>query len=673
MTKTFVPAALVAAACALGVPRASAADAKSSFGPTDVDKTVDPCQNFYQYACGTWLAKNPIPSDEARWGRFNELQQRNEEVLRGILEKASVADPKRDAIDQKIGDYYASCMDEPKANSLGTSPLKADFGAVATLKTKAELPALVARLRSHGVGVFASFESVPDFKDPKNVIADVDQGGLGLADRDMYLKDDAHSQEMRKKYLAHVQKMLVLLGDKEARGAAEAKVIMDLETALAKASMDRVARREPANLYHKMTTKELASLSPAFSWEAFFKESGAPAFPSLNVIVPDFVKGMNAVIERTDVASLKTYLRWHVLSANAPLLSKPFVDQNFDFYGKTMTGAAEIQPRWKRCVQAVDGDLGDALGERYVALTFGAEGKARTVKMVNALEKALARDIADLPWMTPATKAQADVKLRAITNKVGYPEHWRDYTTLTIDRTDLVGNSIRANAYEFRRELAKIGTPLDRTEWDMSPPTVNADYNPTHNDINFPAGILQPPFYDNAMDDAVNFGGIGAVIGHELTHGFDDSGRKFAADGGLSDWWTDADAKEFEKRAQCIVDEYAGFSVVDDLKLNGKLTLGENTADNGGLRIALMALLDTEPNGPSRDGFTPAQRFFLGWGQVWCESQHDELARLRVQVDPHSPSRDRVNGALSNMPEFQKAFGCKAGSPMVRENMCRVW
>jgi len=510
------------------------------------------------------------------------------------------------------------------------------------------------------------------------VIAGTDQGGLGLPDRDYYLKDDAKSVELRAKYLAHVQKMLELSGETATAAAADARAVVDLETALARASLERVKRRDPANIYHKMKVAELQALTPVFDWTAYLAAAAGPAVIELNVTVPDFFKAFNAQLDSTPLDAWKAYLRWHLLHENANLLPAAFVNENFAFYGQALTGAKELRPRWKRCVALVDSEMGEALGRRYVEATFGAEGKARTSKMVAALEAALERDLKTLPWMTDATKTQALGKLHAIANKIGYPDRWRDYSSLRIARGDALGNELRAEEFEVRRDLAKIGKTLDRSEWSMSPPTVNAYYSSLQNNINFPAGILQPPFYDNAMDDAVNFGGIGAVIGHELTHGFDDQGRKFAANGDLSDWWTAEDAKEFEKRAGCIADEYAAFTVAGDVHLNGKLTLGENTADNGGVRIAHMALVQTlaEAEKPAPgviDGFTPEQRFFLGFGQVWCQNETEESARLRANVDPHSPGRYRVNGVVANMPEFQQAFGCKAGDAMVRENACRVW
>jgi predicted metalloendopeptidase len=519
------------------------------------------------------------------------------------------------------------------------------------------------------------FSSDQDFKDATQVIAEADQGGLGLPERDYYFRDDAKSAELRKAYVAHVQKMFELVGEAPAQAASHANTVMQIETALAKASMDVVMRREPANVYHKMSVEDLTKLAPAFAWNRYLKAIDVPPVQSLNVTVPDFFKGMQGLIEAEPLESWKTYLRWHVMHSAAHMLPQSFVDENFAFYGKTLTGAKELRPRWKRCVQYTDGDLGEALGQSYVDLTFGTEGKEGTLKMVQALEIALRQDIEQLPWMTDATKKQALIKLEKIANKIGYPDKWRDYSKLEIVRGDALGNSTRANIFEFNRQLAKIGKPVDRQEWDMTPPTVNAYYNPQLNDINFPAGILQPPFFDKRLDDALNFGGIGAVIGHELTHGFDDQGRQFDPAGNLRDWWTPQDAKSFEQRADCFVKEYDGFTAIDDVHLNGKLTLGENTADNGGVRIALMALENELRGNPAKpmDGFTPAQRLFLGYGQIWCENDTDEIVRLQAQTDPHSISRYRVNGVLTNMPEFQKAFGCKTGQPMVSQNACRVW
>ncbi len=651
------------------------ADAGKSFDLSAIDNNASPCVDFYQYACGNWMKNNPIPADESVWGRFSELQERNRVILRQILEAASAADPKRDAATQKIGDFYHACMDEAAINRKGAAPIKPDLDRIAALPDKQALAGEVARLQMNGADVLFDFSSGPDFRNSKMEIAQADQGGLGLPDRDYYLKQDAKSVALRKQYVAHVQKMFELLGETPQRAAADASTVMDIETALAKGSLDRVARRDPEKVYHKMSPQALAALAPSFAWPKYFEGVHAPPFQDVNVAVPEFFKQMQTALQQTGLDQWKTYLKWHLVHSSAPMLSDAFVKANFDFYGRTLTGAKELKPRWKRCVAFTDNDLGEALGQKYVDRTFGVEGKQRTLKMVQAIEKAMGQDINRLTWMTPATKQKALAKLQAVTNKIGYPEKWRDYSSVQIVRDDALGNDRRATEFEFRRQISKIGKPVDRAEWEMTPPTVNAYYDPTQNNINFPAGILQPPFYDNQIDDAVNYGAIGAVIGHELTHGFDDEGRQFDAQGNLRDWWTPQDAKAFNERAACFVEQYSNFTAVDDIKLNGKLTLGENTADNGGLRIALMALANTIAGKqvPKIDGFTPEQRLFLGWGQIWCQNMTDEARRLRALTDPHSPGRYRVNGVVQNMPEFQKAFACRAGQPMVRQPACRVW
>jgi putative endopeptidase len=642
-----------------------------------MDRSADPCTDFYQFACGSWVKANPVPPDQSSWGRFNELAERNRETLKEILEKAAGGGAGRTPDEQKIGDFYGSCMDEAAVNKLGVGAIRPELDRVAALSSKDGLPDLIAGLHDVGVGgVLFNFGSDQDFKDPKSVIASFDQGGLGLPERDYYFKDDPKSVKLREEYVAHVQRMLQLLGEAPAAAAADAKAVMEIETALAKVSLGKVARRDPKNLDHKMTVKELESLDPSFAWERYIEGRQAPPVESLNVAVPDFVKGMEEEIKSVGLDRWKAYLRWHVVNDAAPLLSAPFVDEDFAFYERTLKGAREQKARWKRCAQLTDDLLGEALGRKYVEETFGAEGKARMTRMVTALEKALGEDIEELPWMTEATRTRALGKLEAIANKIGYPDKWRDYSSVEIARDDLMGNVRRAAAFEQKRQLDKIGKPLDRGEWFMTPPTVNAYYNPQMNDINFPAGVLQPPFFDRQMDDAVNFGAIGSGIGHEMTHGFDDQGRQFAADGSLSDWWTEADAKEFDKRAACIADQYGGYTAVDDVKLNGKLTLGENIADSGGARIAYMALMQTLSDAAKAeeiDGLTPQQRFFVGWGQIWCSNITPERARLLAQVDPHSPGRYRANGVVSNMPEFREAFACKADAPMVRHDACRVW
>jgi putative endopeptidase len=640
-----------------------------------MDMTANPCIDFYQYACGTWTANNPIPADQSSWGTFNVLADRNLAVLRGILDKASVNDPKRSAVEQKIGDYYASCMDEPAINKLGIKPLEPELKRIDAINSKAAILDALVQLHLDGVGVFFNFSSEPDAKNSTQVIAGADQGGLGLPDRDYYLKDDPKSVKLRQQYVAHVQKMLELAGESAPKSAADAQVVMRIETDLAKGSLDLVSRRDPNQVYHKMSVKELAVLSPSLDWPKYFAAMGAPSFTDLDVSVPEFFKTLNTVLTQTSLADLKTYLRWHLLHSEAHFLAKDFVDENFHFFGQTLTGAMELQPRWKRCVRATDGDLGFALGQKYVEQAFPPEAKARVLSMVQEIETMMGEDLRSLDWMTPATKEQALIKLRGVANKIGYPDKWRDYSTVQIVRGQAVGNDERATEFEVHRELDKIGHPVDRGEWLMTPPTVNAYYNPQENNINFPAGILQPPFFDNRMDAAVNYGAIGSVMGHELTHGFDDEGRQFDAEGNLRNWWTPEDAAEFEKRAECFVKEYSAFTPVDDVHLNGKLTLGENTADNGGVHLSFLAMLKSRDGNTQAkiDGFTPQQRFFLGYSQVWCQNVRPETARLWAQTDGHSPGRDRVNGVLGNMPEFREAFACHAGQPMVHAPACRVW
>src|SRR5260370_621269 len=566
-------------------------------------------------------------------------------------------------------------MDTSGIEKRGIAPIKLDLDAIAALKTKQELPGEIVALHRKNVDALFSFSSAQDAKNSEQMIGALDQGGLGLPDRDYYLKDDEKSVELRKQYLAHVQKMLQLVGDSPAKAAAGARATLKIETELSKGAQDRVSRRDPNAVYHKMTEHELFSLCPFFEWPKYFTGVGAPPLESLNIVAPNFFRQVETTLVKASLDDLKTYLRWHLVHSVAPMLPAAFVDENFDFYGKTLTGAKEHRPRWKRCVDYTDGDLGEALGQKYVELTFGAEGKQRTLQMIHEIEKAMKDDLTTLSWMTPATKKQALVKLEGIANKIGYPDKWRDYSSVVIARDDALGNDRRATQFEGGRQLHKIGKPVDHNEWGMTPPTVNAYYNPQMNDINFPAGILQPPFYSNKAAHAVNYGAIGAVEAHELTHGFDTEGRQFDAHGNLRDWWTPEDAKAFEERAECFVKEYSSFIAVDDLHLNGKLTLGEKTADNGGLRLAFMALMDSlkgkQP--PKIDGFTAEQRLFLGWSQIWCEARRPEMDRMLVTVDPHSPGKFRANGVVSNMPEFQKAFGCKAGQPMVRAPQCRVW
>jgi putative endopeptidase len=656
----------------------STAKPAPGFSIDNIDKTLAPCVDFYQYACGNWLKKAEIPADQSAWVSFVELDERNLVTLQEILEKASANDPNRSPIDQKIGDFYSSCMDEKAVEAKGLGSLKVELDRISVVNDKPTLIDTVARVHLMGPSPLFNFYSNSDLHNADQVIAYIDQGGLSLPDRDYYIKDDARMTDMRKHLVEEVTQMFTLAGQSPTQAAESAQTVLRIETALAKDSMDRTLRRDPKTRDHKMTKDAAVALAPNFYLNRYFAATGTPSFSELNVSNPEFFKQVNGVLESESLDNLKIYVSWHLLRGGAPWLSQPFVEANFKMR-QALTGQKEIQARWKRCVELTDNSLGEALGQKYVDVTFGAEGKQRMLKMVDALEQSLDEDIQGLPWMTEETKKQAKLKLLAIRNKIGYPDAWRDYSSLTVERGDLLGNYLRANEFESKREIAKIGKPLDRKEWGMTPPTVNAYYSGSFNEIVFPAGILQPPFFDKKMDDAVNFGGIGLVIGHELTHGFDDQGRKFDPQGNLRDWWTPEDGKEFEKRVSCVADEYSNFVAVDDLKLNGRLTLGENTADNGGARIALKALEHmiaedkTGKEGQKIDGYTPEQRFFLGFARVWCEKRRPEYARTQVTTNPHSPGKWRVNGVVQNMPEFQQAWGCKAGQPMVSANACHVW
>ncbi|HXJ89361.1 MAG TPA: M13 family metallopeptidase [Candidatus Binatia bacterium] len=669
--------------CALSFSQSSTpAKMGPGFNIDTIDKSVDPCVDFYEYACGSWLKAAEIPPDQAQWVSFVELHERNMDVMRGILEKAAAGGTARNAVDQKIGDMYGSCMDEGTVNRKGIATLKPELDRIDQVKEKQALIDEIAHVHLIGPNPLFNFYSASDLHNADQVIAYIDQGGLTAPDRDYYLKDDEKTKVVRQRLVDYITEVFNQAskdaGASGVDGAQHADTVLRIETALAKAEMDRTSRRDPKNRDHKMSRNEAVSLAPNFYLDRYFHDVNAPSFTQLNVGNPEFFKQINAVLDSESLDALKTYVKWHLLNASASWLSQPYVDANFKWQ-QTLTGQKEIQARWKRCVNLVDRELGEALGQRYVEVAFPPESKARMLKMVDELEKSLAEDIQNLSWMSEETKKQAQVKLKAIRNKIGYPDAWRDYSSVQIRSGDLLGDVQRANEFEAKRQIAKIDKPLDRKEWGMTPPTVNAYYSPAFNEIVFPAGILQPPFFDPKLDDSVNFGGIGLVIGHELTHGFDDQGRKFDPQGNLHDWWTKQDGEEFEKRASCIANEYSNFVSVDDLKLNGKLTLGENTADNGGARISLMALehllADDKSGREGRkiDGYTPQQRFFLGFGRVWCQKRRPEDARVRVLTDPHSPGKYRVNGVVQNMPEFQNAWGCKTGQPMVSENACHVW
>ena len=663
----------LALVCFLVSANAQQAKHQPSLDVTSMDRSIDPCVDFFAYSCGGWIKNNPIPPDQSSWDTYSKMQDENTARLRGILEASSAPDPKRNAVTQKIGDYYATCTDETAIEAKGGEPLKPMLDRIARISSKPEIADVASSMSTDNV--FFRFDSIQDFRDASQVVANADQGGLGLPDRDYYTKDDAKSEDLRQKYLAHVQKMFELLGDAPDVAATEAQTILRIETALAKASMTRVERRDPKALDHKMSSGDLKKITPDFQWQVYFTKVGLPSLGSLNVTAPAFFKTLNEELDKESLPDWKVYLRWHLVHASAPYLASAFLNENFAFYGKTLRGQEQLKPVWKRCSEYVDDYLGEALGQAYVEKYFSPRAKQDAMKIVKEIQSAMEQDINGLPWMSTATKQQALAKLHGMANKIGYPDKWRDYSKLEIVRGDNLGNFERARQFEFNRQIAKIGKPVDRGEWDMSPPTVNADYNPQMNDINFPAGVLQPPAFDPDSDAAPNYGDTGGTVGHELTHGFDDEGRQFDAKGNLRDWWTPEDAKEFQQRADCISTQYSGYTIIDDIKINGKLTLGEDVADLGGLMLAYMAWKqDTKDQKlDPLDGLTPDQRFFVGYGQSWCGQSRDETKRLRATVDPHSPEKYRTNGVVSNMPQFQEAFHCKAGAPMVNQNRCRVW
>jgi endothelin-converting enzyme/putative endopeptidase len=642
-----------------------------------MDRSAQPCENFYQYACGTWIKDNPIPADQPRWDVYGKLTYDNQLFLWGLLLQAGKTDAKRTPSEQKIGDLFHACMDESAVEKAGTEPIRATLNRVAALKSIKELPAFLAQqhLTLYASSMFFDLGSSQDYADSSSEIAYADAGGLGLPDRDYYTKTDAKSGETRQKYVAHVAQMLQLLGDSPESAAAEAKAVMRIETALAQASLTRVERRDPYKLFHKMTLAEFQALTPSFPWKPYLAALKAPAIAQVNVAQPAFYKEFENQLKTSSLNDLKAYMRWHVVHAKARFLSSGYVQADFDFFSKYLRGTTAMQPRWKRCVQLVDHTLGEAMGQVFVEKTFTPETKARTVAMTKEIETAMREEIEALPWMSPATKEQALLKLRGISNKIGYPDKWRDYSSVVIRPDDYLGDVDRAVAFESHRDLNKIGKPVDHSEWQMSPPTVNAYYDSQMNDINFPAGVLQPPLFDPKMDDAPNYGNTGATIGHELTHGFDDEGRQFDAKGNLHDWWTPTDAAEFQKRADCVSDEYSQFTVVDDIRINGKLTMGEDVADLGGTLLAYIAWKAANKGKTLQpvDGLTPDQRFFVGMAQWACGSERPENLRMGAITDPHSPLEYRVNGVVSNMPEFQSAFSCKAGQPMARERSCKIW
>jgi endothelin-converting enzyme/putative endopeptidase len=648
-----------------------------SLEPAFMDRKADPCVDFFKYSCGNWLKMNPIPPDQSSWTVYAKMADENQRFLWGILEQLAKPAPGRTANEQKIGDYFGACMNEGAVEKLGAAPLRPVLDEIGRIRTLDDLPAVLAQLHlgpGNSSPLFG-FGSNPDFADSERMIAFASAGGLGLPDRDYYFKTDAKSQEIRARYVEHVAAILGLLGDSPAAARSGAATVMAIETALAKASLTRVELRNPHNLFHKAARAQFLAMTPSFQWPAYWKALGVPEPGVVNVTEPAFFAAVEHELKTRPLAEWKIYLRWHVAHGHAPYLSEAFARANFDFYNAYLRGAKEMQPRWKRCVRMVDRDLGEALGQVFVARTFNGDVKAQALEMTREIEKAMEDDLRTLPWMGDSTRRSALEKLHAIVNKVGYPDKWRDYSALTIAPGDFAGNVERSAQFESHRQLNKMGKPVDRSEWFMTPPTVNAYYNPQTNDINFPAGVLQPPLFDLKMDAAPNFGNTGGTIGHELTHGFDDEGRQFDAKGNLKDWWTKKDGDEFVKRAACISEQYSQYTVVDDIKINGKLTLGEDVADLGGLILAYNAWKNATKgqNLTPIGGFTPDQRFFIGFAQWACGDERPESKRASQITNPHSPVEYRINGVVSNMPEFATAFSCKAGQPMVRANACRVW
>jgi putative endopeptidase len=693
------PLALVAqnANPSLSVATSAGDEAKSApklshFDPNLVDKSLNACDDFYKYACNKWMAANPIPPDQVKWSTGSGLELWNDTVLRETMEANSRNDATRNAVQQKIGDYWAACMDESGIEAAGLKSLRPELERIAGLKSKQEITLEIAHLHHLFPGAwegsdnqtdapFFGFSGGQDFDDASKVVAQIDQGGLSLPNRDYYINSDEKSVETLKKYRAHVQKMFVLAGETEAQAGEDAGAVVELETDLAKAQMDNIKRRDPKNINNKMTLAQVRELTPSIDWNVYLKAVNAPVSDHYIVTAPDFFRAEEKLLAERSLEQWKTYMRWQVIHNAAPYLNKAVVDEDFAFFSHTLSGQEQQLPRWRRCVNSADRDLGEALGQAYVDRAFPPESKARTIEMVHAIERALQDDIEQVTWMTPVTKEQALVKLKGIEDKIGYPSHWRDYSSVKITRDNYLGNVEQASSFEFERWVAKIGKPVDRGEWTMTPPTINAYYDPQLNTINFPAGILQSPYFEKSMDDSVNYGAIGMVIGHELTHGFDDQGRKFDVHGNLRDWWTAEDARQYDERGKCISDEYtqevpeAGAGV----KQNGLLTQGEDTADNGGIHLSLNALeAELKKQGKSLDdkgpdGWTYRQRFFLSYAYSWCSNIRPEVARLDVATNPHSLAIFRIDNVVSNMSEFAEAFGCRAGQKMVRANACRVW
>ncbi|MGH9501035.1 MAG: M13 family metallopeptidase [Terriglobales bacterium] len=685
-----VPLLVSCALLAFAAGPPDAMPALEHFSPDQVDRTLDPCSDFFQYSCSKWIKANPIPADQAAAGTSTKLFVWNTAAVRSTLEEAANAS-NRTPVEQQAGDYYAACMDEATLNKRGIEPLKPELDRIAGLQDKSQLPEVIASIHqvirpadlnfieAQYQGVLFGLYAQPDFDNARIMLAAIDQSGMGLPGREFYLKDDAKSKEIREEYLKHIAKLLELSGEPETEAAADATTALSMETSLAKAAMEIVARRDPKNQNNKMSLAQVQALTPSFNWSHYFAAMHAPSSPQYLVLAPDFFRGMERLIESESVEHWRAYLRFSTLTFSASFLGQPFVDENFDFYGRRLSGSKQLQPRWRRCSQNADADLGEAVGQAYVARYFPPENKERMVEMVKAIEAALHQDIDSASWMSPQTKKLAHVKLSAQVDKIAYPDRWRDYSSVVIKRDDYLGNMQRSASFEINRRIAKFGKAADRYEWGMTPPTVNAYEDSQSNTINFPAGILQPPFFDGKAIDAVNYGAIGAVIGHEITHGFDDQGRKFDDGGNLRDWWTAADAASYDERDKCIQDEYTQEVPEAGVKQNGKLSAGEDTADNGGVNLTLAALQHTlKAEGKGLDdaaegGLTQLQSFFVSYANAWCGVYRPEAARTAVMTQGHSLNRYRVNNVLANMPEFAHAFGCHSGQPMVHANQCRVW
>ena len=657
---------------------------------TNMDTSVSPCDNFYQYACGKLNAANPFPPDEVFWGVAGELQKWNDQVLRSILEKNQSPNPSRTASEQKIGDFYATCIDQSTEKKNDLASIQPLLARIQAMGDKRDIAAVLAAIHSsfgqawngdnnQTRAPLFGYSQQPDFNDVSHVVGGLDQGGLGMPSRDYYLKDDDPTKKIRGEYTKLIESLLQLGGTGAPEAATDSATILRLETAMANSQMDNITRRDPNKINNRFTPAQLKSLMPNFDWDAYMSAIGSPAVPLYEVTSPEFFRALNQQLAQEDLATWKIYLRWHLLQSAANSLGNQWRDTSFAF-ARVLTGQEEQPPDWRRCSTAVDHYLGEALGQIYVAQVFPPDSKMRAEKMVKDIEAAMGRDIDAVTWMQPSTKREAHLKLAAVVDKIGYPDKWIDYSTLSITRESYAANVERATAFEFKRQLAMIGHPLDRTQWQMTPPTVDAYEDPQTNTINFPAGILQPVYFDATQDDVINYGAEGAVVGHELTHGFDDQGRKFDVKGNLRDWWTADDAKEYDQRGACIANEYTGpVPGIQGAEQNGKLTQGEDTADNGGIYLALSALIqDLKQQGKTLDdkdahGLTNLQRFFIAYGTAWCDQIRPELAKTLIMTNPHSVPWLRVNNVVGNMPEFEKAFSCKAGQPMVHATTCRVW